>query len=173
MKRLTCPICRFSGFTGGKMNFHKCGRNGSFFCGNNSTLWISPPFGRLFSRFDFHIVRNEATHGGKLCGVRAADGWSKIEKILGRRTIPGSFFSGHRPLCDTQARTRSLQSEPQSSPLVILSLVDKKDAPSKPLRCKGFKRFSPLGGKFYRKKSPTGQEPIMLPPCRTLFTNSI
>ena len=24
MKRLTCPICRFSGFTGGKMNFHKC-----------------------------------------------------------------------------------------------------------------------------------------------------
>ena len=120
MKRLTCPICRFSGFTGGEMNFHKCGRNGSFFCGNNSTLWISPPFGRLFSRFDFHIVRSEATHGGKLCGVRAADGWSKIEKILGRRTIPGSFFSGHRPLCDTQARTRSLQSEPQSSPLVIL-----------------------------------------------------
>ena len=50
------------------MNFHKCGRNGSFFCGNNSTLWISPPFGRLFSRFDFHIVRSEATHGGKLCG---------------------------------------------------------------------------------------------------------
>lgn len=96
MQRLTCPIRRFSGFTGGEMNFH--------------------------------IVCGEATHGGKLCGVRAADGWSKIEKILGRRTIPGSFFSGHRPLCDTQARTRSLQSEPQSSPLVILSFADKKDA---------------------------------------------
>lgn len=47
MKRLTCPICRFSGFTGGKMNFHKCGWNCCAFCGNNSTLWISPPFKRL------------------------------------------------------------------------------------------------------------------------------
>ena len=68
MKRLTCPICRFSGFTGGEMNFHKCGWNSRFFCGNNSTLWISPPFGRLGSRLNFHIVWSEATHGGKLYG---------------------------------------------------------------------------------------------------------
>lgn len=68
MKRLTCPICRFSGSTGGEMNFHKCGRNGRFFCGNNSTLWISPPFGRLVSRLNFHIVWSEAAHGGKLYG---------------------------------------------------------------------------------------------------------
>ena len=68
MQRLTCPIRRFSGFTGGEMNFHKSGQNCCVFCGNNSTLWISPPFSRLFRRFNFHIVRSEATHGGKLCG---------------------------------------------------------------------------------------------------------
>ena len=50
-----------------------------------------------------------------------------IEKSLGRYTVPGSFLSGHTPLSDTQARTRSWLSELQSSQLVILSLVDKKD----------------------------------------------
>ena len=53
MQRLTCPIRRFSGFTGGEMNFH--------------------------------IVCGEATHGGKLCGVRAADGW-------GNRKEPGTVY---------------------------------------------------------------------------------
>ena len=53
IQRLTCPIRRFSGFTGGEMNFH--------------------------------IVCGEATHGGKLCGVRAADGW-------GNRKEPGTVY---------------------------------------------------------------------------------
>ena len=65
MQRLTCPICRFSGFTGGEMNFHKCGILHGVFCGNNSTLWISPPFGRLWSDVNFHIVWNVVTHDGK------------------------------------------------------------------------------------------------------------
>lgn len=68
MKRLTCPVCRFSGFTGGEMNFHKCGCNCCGFCGNNSTLWISPPFGRLGSRLNFHIVCGRAVHDGKFGG---------------------------------------------------------------------------------------------------------
>lgn len=66
MQRLTCPICRFSGFIGGEMNFHKCGWNCRVFCGNNSTLWISPPFGRLASRVNFHIVWSAVTRDGKL-----------------------------------------------------------------------------------------------------------
>lgn len=41
---------------------------------------------------------------------------------------PRLFFSGHRPLCDTQARTRSLQSEPQSSPLLILVGLSELDS---------------------------------------------
>ena len=53
IQRLTCPIRRFSGFTGGEMNFH--------------------------------IVCGEATHGGKLCGVRAIDGW-------GNRKEPGTVY---------------------------------------------------------------------------------
>ena len=65
MQRLTSPVCRFSGFTGGEMNFHKCGWNCRVFCGNNSTLWISPPFGRLWSDVNFHIVWNVVTHDGK------------------------------------------------------------------------------------------------------------
>ena len=65
MQRLTCPICRFSGFTSGEMNFHKYRPLGGFFCGNNSTLWISPPFGRLWSDVNFHIVWNVVTHDGK------------------------------------------------------------------------------------------------------------
>ena len=68
IQRLMCPVCRFSGFTGGEMNFHKCGWNCRVFCGNNSTLWISPPFSRLTSRVNFHIAWSKATHGGKLCG---------------------------------------------------------------------------------------------------------
>ena len=68
MKRLTCPVCRFSGFTGGEMNFHKWIMRSAIFCGNNSTLWISPQFSRLTSRVNFHIVWSGATHGGKLCG---------------------------------------------------------------------------------------------------------
>ena len=68
MQRLTCPIYRFSGFTGGEMNFHKCGLRSGIFCGNNSTLWISPPFDRLWSDVNFHIVCGEASHDGKLCG---------------------------------------------------------------------------------------------------------
>ena len=65
MKRLTCHICRFSGFTGGEMNFHKWVMQSAIFCGNNSTLWISPPFGRLWSDVYFHIVWNVVTHDGK------------------------------------------------------------------------------------------------------------
>ena len=92
IKRLMCPVCRFSGFTGGEMNFHKCSWNCRVFCGNNSTLWISPPFSRLTSRVNFHIAWSGATHGGKLCGVRAADGWGKYKRNLERRTVP-DFFS--------------------------------------------------------------------------------
>lgn len=47
------------------MNFHKCAMQSAIFCGNNSTLWISPPFGRLGSRLNFHIVWNVVTHDGK------------------------------------------------------------------------------------------------------------
>ena len=42
-KRLPVRFIR----TGGEMNFHKCGWNCCIFCGNNSTLWILPPFGRF------------------------------------------------------------------------------------------------------------------------------
>ena len=47
------------------MNFHKYRPLGGFFCGDNSTLWISPPLGRLGSRLNFHIVWNVVTHDGK------------------------------------------------------------------------------------------------------------
>ena len=68
MKRLTGPTRRFSGFTGDEMNFHKWVMRSAVFCGNNSTLWISPPFGRVGCRLNFHIVWSEVTHDGKLCG---------------------------------------------------------------------------------------------------------
>ena len=45
-KRLPVRFIR----TGGEMNFHKCGWNCCIFCGNNSTLWILPPFGRFCVR---------------------------------------------------------------------------------------------------------------------------
>ena len=60
------------------------------------------------------------------CPIRRFSGFTG-EKSLGRYTVPGSFLSGHTPLFDTQARTRSWLSELQNSQLVILSLVDKKD----------------------------------------------
>ena len=135
MQRLTCPICRFSGFTGGEMNFHKCGWNCRVFCGNNSTLWISPPFGRLESRFNFHIVWSEATHDGKFggCGwgasvlarafpsfrpvgapLRGITGrhprsgrLGKCKRSLERRTVP-DFFSTAIDRCAINKREQVL-----------------------------------------------------------------
>ena len=44
---------------------------------------------------------------------------------------PYALFSGHTPLSDTQAQTRSWLSEPQSSPLVILDKGGKIDLPDR------------------------------------------
>ena len=108
-------------------------------------------FRRSGENFSFQLPPGRGPLLGGITGRRLRSGrLGPNKKNLGRRTVPGSFFSGHRPPCGRQARTRSLQSESQSSPLLILVEVRGVE----PLSENNFTGFSPGADGHSRRLNP-------------------